>query len=265
MRFVDNVCKSGDAILLAQQKEPKMETESVITNINSPENEPIAVIPTIGYARDLSREAAQPGVRRLADYDAWQADMAERRARAEEHEAKRRSAIKPKATAEDLQQQLGEAVSQLENGVDAHQATNGVNLPLIQARENYQIALAAFNEAKSVLDAEEAKGSLLDRLRNYVVQAERSLSALVSSYGELVTDQILSERFGQRVPREALSPGTKREIRYHVRIEKLREFFPKPSNALRDTDDEAQLIRRANDAHEKLEAVKQHIAAESAE
>jgi hypothetical protein len=55
------------------------------------------------------------------------------------------------------------------------------------------------NAAEAVLEAEEQKGSLLDRLRKGVQNAEKSLSGLVGSFSALVVEQLVVERFGRKV------------------------------------------------------------------
>jgi hypothetical protein len=231
-----------------------MSTEPTLSDTG----EPLAIIPEVPIR--FGRPERQ-GPAENADRAEWKADLDERKARTANQLAKRIE--KPELTADYFKEETANVLADLETSVNAYQASDGINLPLIQARETVQRLTAELNAAKAVLEAEEQKGSLLDRLRQGIQYAEKSLSGLIGSFSALVVDQLIVERFGRKVTYGSLGPDTKRELRYHVRVDSLNQYLPHVSAGVRDNDDEEKLFRRANDVANKLDAFKSHVEQEA--
>jgi hypothetical protein len=231
-----------------------MNTEPIFSDTG----EALAIIPEapIRFGRP-----ERQGPRENADRAEWAADLEERKARATDQLAKRIE--KPELTAEYFKEATANVLTDLETSVNAYQASGGINLPLIQARETVQRLTAELNAAKQVLEREEQKGSLIDRLRQGIQYAEKSLSGLIGSFSALVVDQLILERFGRKVAYGNLGSDTKRELRYHVRVDSLNQYLPHVSAGVRDNDDEEKLFRRANDVANKLDAFKEHVDQEA--
>jgi hypothetical protein len=202
------------------------------------------------------------GPRENEDRAAWKADLEERKARTADQLAKRIE--KPELTAEYFKAQIEELTANLENTVETYQASEGtVNYDLVNARERVAKLTAELEEAKRVLASEEQKGTLLDRFRAGVNMIESTLTGIVGRFSEFVANRIIVDRLGRVVPPERLSESLKSEIRQHVRIHDLLQFYPARSAGVRDNDGAESLINRANIAFAKLQAFKQHIEQEA--
>lgn len=189
------------------------------------------------------------------------ADQEQRKARTTTQLAKRIE--KPELTVEYFKEETANLLAGLESTINSYQASEGINLPLVEARDRVQRLTVELNAAKAVLEAEEQKGSLLDRLRKGVQNAKKSLSGLVGSFSALVVEQLVVERFGRKVAYVNLGADTKRELRYHIRVASLSEYLPHVSAGVRDNDGEEKLFKRANDVANKLDAFKQHVEQEA--
>jgi hypothetical protein len=80
-------------------------------------------------------------------------------------------------------------------------------------------AATAVNEQQLILDELKRKlsaiqqlGTPLDKLQRAVVLAEHVLTKLISEYTQVVTNDLVVQRFGQEVAIQNLPPATKQEV-----------------------------------------------------
>jgi hypothetical protein len=258
-----------------QKKEANMSTEPTFqTEPEAPVVQPFRGRPTSADGGTVERPtiSTRQGTPSLPDHrgheqsetdkQEWKRDLDERKARTADQLAKRIE--KPELTAEYFKAQVEELTANLENTVETYQASEGQpNISLISARERVSTLRAQLAEAERVLASEEQKGTLLDRFRAGVNIIESTLTGIVGRFSEFVANQIIVDRLGRVVPPERLGDSLKSEIRQHVRIHDLLQFYPARSAGVRDNDGAESLINRANIAFAKLQAFKQHIEREA--
>jgi hypothetical protein len=234
--------------------------ESQVYNVDPSESEPTVPVMHDHYGRPIYRpdfigqEAANPAHRQAFSKEAQEV-IAETLARTEQRMV--RKIEMPERTPETFQAAIAEQIDAVSAAVERYN-TNEVNTDFVEAKELVARLTQELNDARRRLADEEAKGTLADRCRFVVKQAESALSGLVGSYGEWIIDQLLIQRFGQIVPRERLEPGTRRELRNHIRISCLREFLLPAHDAL-SKEEGQKLIDRANAVRNALDALAQHI------
>jgi hypothetical protein len=165
----------------------------------------------------------------------------------------------------DFAAEISSAISSLETAVIEYQGQEGtVNQPLVDARQRVVLLEAQLDEARKSLAVLESKGSFLDQLNQAVNQAERRVEALLNHYTRVVTDELIQIRYGQKVNFAALGSEAKRELRMHVRLTDLKQFYISRRGDFDQVTPE-YLYARAEKAATTLDALRQHIEQDQAE
>jgi hypothetical protein len=166
----------------------------------------------------------------------------------------------------DLDAEITTQIEMLDGSLTQYEDTKGkANAELIAAAQAVNEQQLILDELKRKLSAIQQLGTPLDRLQRAVVLAEHALTKLISEYTQVVTNELLVEKFGQIVSIQRLPSSTKEEIRLHGRLEVLRHFEPLRTSSETNANTELRLQQRADVAGERLTALLAHIAKEREE
>jgi hypothetical protein len=160
----------------------------------------------------------------------------------------------------DLNAEIATQIEMLDGSLTQYEHTKGkANAELIAAAQAVNEQQLILDELQRKLSAIQQLGTPLDKLQRAVVVAEHALTKLISEYTQVVTNELLVEKFGQIVSIHRLPSSTKEEIRLHGRLDVLRHFAPLRTSSETNANSEQRLQQRADVAGERLTALKAHI------
>ena len=223
-------------------------------------NEPAAVIPQIGYARDFASEAAQPGgAKKLAGFAEYQKDMEKRKARSLELQQKRLAANAPKEV--NVVAELDAALQALEGGAREFEQTYlKPNLPLIESRNEVERLRSELAAAEAKLAEIEAKGDSVTRLQQSVINAEGALNGLGNAAEEQAMKKLIAAKFGWLGPRHKITPSTLKELALDISVQSLKEFAVMPCRNASNSVEE--LTQRLETVGRKLADLRNYLSEE---
>jgi hypothetical protein len=185
----------------------------------------------------------------------------------------------------DFDAEISKHISDLDVSLTVYDQTKAKpNVELIEATRLVAELQAKIAAATAEMEHIQALGTPLDRLARAINVAERALVKLSGEYSKAVENELLLERFGQA---SNLPPSAVKDVQHHKRVQDLRHFQPlqvsseiplhdlgnienfngMTASKVRelhgqevDAASRKNVLRRANAAGEKLDALRQHIA-----
>jgi hypothetical protein len=164
------------------------------------------------------RQGAQESI----DREEWMRDMEYRRNRATEIATKRQQMNEQASKQIDLVAELDAELEKLETAAQAFERDfRAPNEPLIRAKQLVADLEAKLAIAKRELEAIEAKGDSVSRLKTSIQRAESSLLGLHGVATKEIVQSLIDGRLGPGVPFERIPSHLKDEARLNSRVRGL--------------------------------------------